>query len=101
MLAAPAWLEAVAAPPQLSVSLALSVLYIGVGPGCIAFLAWNEGVRRMGPNGASAFLNTLPFYTAVIATVAIGEVPGAPAFAGGALIIAGCLWATLGSPAKV
>ena len=31
-------------------------------PGWVAYLAWNEGVRRVGPGKATAFYNMLPVY---------------------------------------
>jgi drug/metabolite transporter (DMT)-like permease len=90
LLAAPAVVEATATAPTLSWSLALTVLYIGVGPAFIAFFCWNEGVRLIGPNSAMVMINTLPLYAVVLSLLLLGEVPGWQALAGGALIVSGC-----------
>jgi len=69
------------------------LLYIGAGPSFLAFMAWNEGVKRLGPNGAMAFYNTLPLYAAMIALPALGEIPGMIQWVGGVLVVGGCLLA--------
>jgi drug/metabolite transporter (DMT)-like permease len=71
----------------------LAVLYIGLGPTVTGFLSWNAGVRRLGPGGAMVFYNTLPLYGAVLGMVFLGESIGAAHLLGGALIVAGGLWA--------
>lgn len=94
LLAVPAAVESYASPPTAQWGLAAAVLYIAVGPSFLAFLAWNEGVRRVGTNGAMAFYNTLPLYASLLSAVALGEAPGPAQMAGGALIVGGCLLAT-------
>ncbi|GAB4257182.1 MAG: DMT family transporter [Deferrisomatales bacterium] len=100
LLAGPAALEWWAAPPSWNLGRVLAVLYIGVGPSFLAFLAWNEGVRRIGPTGAMAFYNTLPLYTGLLGAAALGEWPGAGQILGGALVVAGCLLAAVGPPPR-
>ncbi len=100
ILAAPAAWEWSLTPPQWSPGLAVGLLYIGVGPSFLAFMAWNEGVRRLGANGAMAFFNTLPLYAAMVALPALHEIPGVIQWVGGLLVVGGCLlaaWAP-GSP---
>ncbi len=87
----PAAREFAAAPPAVQWPLVAAVLYIGIGPSFLAFLSWNEGVRRLGPNGAMAFYNTLPLYAALFSALALGEWPGPAQLVGGALIVGGCL----------
>ena len=53
-------------PPELSPNLLLAVLYIGIFAAFVAFLAWNEGIRRVGPTRAMAFYNMLPVYGALL-----------------------------------
>ncbi len=96
-LAVPAGVEWAAAPPAVSPAVAAAVLYIGIGPSLLAFLAWNEGVRRLGPNGAMAFYNTLPLYAGLLAGAFLGEWPGGYQLGGGALVVAGCLVAARAS----
>lgn len=88
------WREWRAAPPALTPALGLTLLYIGVFPAFVAFLAWNEGVRRAGPSGAMAFYNMLPVYGALLSALFLGESLGAEQITGGALVIAGGLIAT-------
>jgi len=74
----------------------LAVVYIGLVPTLIGFLAWNTGVRRLGPGGAMVFYNTLPLYGALLGVLFLGESIGAAHVLGGALIIGGGIWAALG-----
>lgn len=100
MLAGPAVWEVYSAPPTFTPLVIFTIIYVGIGPGCLAFWAWNESVKSLGANGASAFLNTMPLYTAIIAAFSIGELPSPAAILGGLLIIAGCLLATLSKGKK-
>jgi drug/metabolite transporter (DMT)-like permease len=93
ILAVPAAWEWSLAPPQWSLSVVAGLLYIGAGPSFLAFMAWNEGVKRLGPNGAMAFYNTLPLYAAVVALPALGEIPRMSQCVGGVLVVGGCLLA--------
>ncbi len=83
------------APPVLNGSLLLAVLYIGVFSTCLAFLAWNEGVRRVGPSGAMAFYNMLPMFGALLAALFLGERLMSGQLLGGGLIIGGGLLVAL------
>ncbi len=78
--------------------LILAVVYIGIFPSGIAFLSWNEGVRRVGANRAMVFYNMLPVYGSILGVILLGEPFGAPHFIGGGLIIAGsfiAIWSDL------
>lgn len=81
---------------NVTVSLILATVYIGITPTVIAFLAWNSGVRRLGPSGVMAFYNTLPLYGILLAYLFLGETIGVVHLVGGALIIAGGTWASIG-----
>jgi drug/metabolite transporter (DMT)-like permease len=98
MLAA-AW-ELQSFSPDMTVGLAGIILYIGVVPTVIGFLAWNAGVRRLGASGAMVFYNTLPLYGALLGTLLLDEPLGAAHLVGGALIVAGGLWASRQPPPK-
>jgi drug/metabolite transporter (DMT)-like permease len=69
--------------------LLLAVVYIGVFPSAAAFLSWNEGVRRVGPNRAMVFYNMLPVYGSILGVILLGESLGAQHVLGGGLILAG------------
>ena len=92
LLVAAAW-EVRVLPPNLRPELLLLILYIGVVPTVVGFLAWNEGVRRLGSSGAMVFYNTLPLYGALLGYLFLGELVGAVHLLGGALIVGGGLWA--------
>lgn len=90
-------------PPTLSGPVLLAMLYIGVFAAFLAFLAWNEGVRRVGPSGAMAFYNMLPVFGALLGALFLGEHLAPGQLLGGALVITGGLLAALwrgGSPAN-
>jgi drug/metabolite transporter (DMT)-like permease len=77
--AAPGWL------------VILAAVYIGVGPSFVSFLAWNEGVRRVGATRATVFYNMLPFYGTLLGVLILHEPLGWAQVIGGALILAGSL----------
>lgn len=83
------------APPVVDVSLVLGLLYIGVFATCVAYMAWNEGVRRVGPDGAMAFYNMLPVFGVLLGALFLDERMAAGQWLGGGLIIAGGLVAAL------
>lgn len=80
-------------PVNVQPQLLLAILYIGVSPTVIGFLAWNEGVRRLGSSGAMVFYNTLPLYGALLGYLLLNEPIGPAHLVGGALIVGGGLWA--------
>jgi drug/metabolite transporter (DMT)-like permease len=81
---------------DLSPPLLLAIFYIGLVPTVVGFLAWNEGVRRLGASGAMVFYNTLPLYGALLGVVVLGESLGPAYLLGGVLIVGGGLWAARG-----
>lgn len=92
LLLAAAW-EIRTSPVNMSPSLLLAVLYIGVAPTVVGFLSWNTGVCRLGPSGAMVFYNTLPLYGALLGYLILGESIGPTHLIGGLLIVGGGLWA--------
>ena len=81
------------APTPWSWHLLLAVVYIGIFPSGLAFLSWNEGVRRVGPNRAMVFYNMLPVYGSALGVILLGESLGPQHFTGGGLILTGSLLA--------
>jgi drug/metabolite transporter (DMT)-like permease len=92
LLLAAAW-ELRTSPVELSLQLVLAVAYIGIAPTVIGFLAWNEGVRRLGSSGAMVFYNTLPLYGALLGYLLLGESIGVTHVVSAVLIIGGGLLA--------
>ena len=83
-------------PVQLGPELILSILYIGVAPTVIGFLARNAGIRRLGASGAMVFYNTLPLYGALLGTLLLGESLSPAYLVSCVLIIGGGIWASRG-----
>ncbi|WP_251864430.1 DMT family transporter [Achromobacter sp. Marseille-Q4962] len=90
----PAFLMAPASP--LNADNLPLVLYAGVFPSLFAPFLWMQGVRHLGPNRASVFINLMPVATVAIAAVFLGERPHLFHIAGGALALAGVLLAQMG-----
>ena len=79
--------------PTLSLKLVLVMIYLGLVPSMLGQWAWNVGVGRLGAGGAMVLYNTLPLYGAALGALFLGEALGPAYLAGGALILAGGLWA--------
>jgi drug/metabolite transporter (DMT)-like permease len=92
LLPAAAW-EAQTLPMNLGPWLLPFVVYIGIAPTVVGFVSWNEGVRRLGSGRAALFYNTLPLYGALFGYLLLNEPIGPAHLVGGALIIAGGVWA--------
>lgn len=69
------------------------VLYAGIFPSLFAPFLWMQGVRYLGPNRASIFLNVMPVATVLIAAVFLGEKPHIYHIVGGAMALAGVMLA--------
>lgn len=69
------------------------VLYAGILASIAAPLAWMLGIAAIGPARASMFFNLIPVVTAALAVALLGEQPGLPLLAGGALTLAGVVLA--------
>lgn len=87
-----ALLELQTQPFNVGPAMVVAIGFIGVFPSLIGFLAWNEGVRRLGPSGAMIFYNTLPLYGTLLGVLLLGERVGIWHLVGGALIVGGGLW---------
>lgn len=86
-----AW-ELATQPMTWSWPVVLAALYIGVGPAFVAYWAWNEGVRQLGPARATLFYNMSPVYVAVLSVLLLGEPLTAPQLIGGALVLGGSVF---------
>ena len=51
----------------------LAVLYVSTFPSIVAYLCWNRGVELIGSGRAGAILHLIPLWSALLATVLIGE----------------------------
>ena len=67
----------------------LSVVYLGVFPAAVAYVAWAHALSRTAAAKAASFLYLVPAVAFVIAFVWVGEVPSVLALAGGAVVVLG------------
>ncbi len=70
------------------------LLYLSAGPASFSLFLWHFGVSRIGITAASIYGNLVPVVVVSIA-IAAGRYPTVMHLAGGALIIAGVLFAQL------
>jgi drug/metabolite transporter (DMT)-like permease len=69
----------------------LAVLYAGFFATVLAFLFFNDGVKRIGPSRTSVFINLVPVFGVLIAATLLGERVEASTVTGGALVVAGVM----------
>ncbi|WP_328528828.1 DMT family transporter [Nocardioides sp. NBC_00368] len=84
-------LELATTIPDISVGNIGWIVYLGLFPSALAFVTWAYALSHSdaGKFAQSTFL--VPFITALMAWLVLGEVPPALAFVGGAMCIAGVL----------
>ena len=66
------------------------LLYAGLVPSAVAVLAFNHGVRALGPVTGTAFLNFVPVSTLLMG-VALGKPPATHEIVGVAMVVAALL----------
>jgi drug/metabolite transporter (DMT)-like permease len=87
--------EVITEPPELNWSLVAGIAYVIIFPGVVAFLAWNYGVKELGPTETMVFMNMTPVYVVIFSTYFLNETLTGSQLSGGLLVIAGCLFAAL------
>ncbi|MBM7608741.1 drug/metabolite transporter (DMT)-like permease [Lysinibacillus composti] len=68
-----------------------AILYVGILASIIAFLSWNKGVVQLGANRASIYLNFIPVFATIFATLFIGESLQLAQIIGGLAVICGVI----------
>lgn len=71
------------------------ILYASIFSSILLSYLWIEGVRHLGPNKNSIFMNLLPVFTALIAVVLLGEHLQVFHLVGGGLTLCGILLAQI------
>lgn len=88
-LPAMVWEHATGYRLQPNLETLLAVLYVAIFPSVVGYAAWNRGVAMIGSSRAGVFLYVIPLYSAVLASLFLGERLMAFHVAGFAAIVAG------------
>jgi drug/metabolite transporter (DMT)-like permease len=72
-----------------STQVVWGLLYVSLFASVLAFLFWNNGVSRIGPSRAGAFIYMMPVFGAVLSVAFLGEGVQSFQLAGGALVFSG------------
>jgi len=73
----------------------LCVLYVSTLASVVAYLAWNEGVSRIGAIRAAPYINLLPVWTVLLGLLILHESISRLSLVGGVVTIIGAVLATL------
>lgn len=82
--------------PRFTPQVWQGLVFIALGVGVGALLAWNVGVKAVGAAEAMAFMNMTPVYTVLLSTLLLHEPMRLHQLAGAALVLSGSLLAALG-----
>jgi drug/metabolite transporter (DMT)-like permease len=74
---------------QPTLTTVLSVTYFAIFPSILAYVSWNRGVELIGANRAGTMLHLIPVYSALLASVFLGERLAGFHVIGFALILSG------------
>ena len=81
--------------PAAPLNATLAIVYLGVFPAAIAYLAWSYALKRMPATVLSTTLNLSPLIAILLAWLLIAEVPSPISLVGGAIAMAGVVIMTL------
>ena len=81
-------------PAMLSLASAAAALYVGLFASLLAYVCWNYGVAKVGPNRSGFLLHLLPAFGTLLAVIFLHESVHLYHFIGIGLIIAGVAIAT-------
>jgi drug/metabolite transporter (DMT)-like permease len=60
-------------PVHLSAAFVISELYLAIFPSILAYLAFNEAVKIIGPNIAGLFSHLMPVFGSILAVIFLDE----------------------------
>jgi drug/metabolite transporter (DMT)-like permease len=77
--------------PHATLTPTLSILYLGLFPAAISYVAWSYTLARVPTSTATSFLNLSPLLALLISWFWLHEVPVLLEIVGGAVVIIGVL----------
>lgn len=83
--------KAIFSVPSASIDANLAVIYMGIFPGAVAYLAWSYVLSQIPASVAGSYLSIIPLVALFISWLWLGEVPTIIAGGGGAVIFVGVL----------
>jgi drug/metabolite transporter (DMT)-like permease len=91
-LAVPAVLEGgLAGVLQYSLSMWLSLAYLGLLGTVLAFILYYQGIKSIGPSKTAIFINLVPIWAMILGTIVLGERVTLALVLGAAMVIGGVL----------
>jgi drug/metabolite transporter (DMT)-like permease len=75
--------------PRATDSVWLAIIFLGIGPSAIGFLAWSFALRSLPVGITSLSLYAVPLITLVLGALFLSEHPSATSFAAGAVALLG------------
>ena len=85
---------------ELSALNVVALAYYATIPSVVAYLMWNYGVAKVGPNRAGLIVHLLPIFAAILSVVFLGERLYAYHYIGTGFVFGG-IWLTTRAPATV
>lgn len=85
------WESNSAAPINYDVTMALSILYVGIFASLAAFVLWNRAIVTIGPSKSGMIYYTLPLFSGFLAYLFLNESIGLIHLLSALLIVAGIL----------
>lgn len=83
--------SAVAAIPNASVDAIIALVFLGLGPSMLAYLAWSHALTQYPVTRATSFLYLVPPVTLTVSFFWVDEVPNLLTAVGGVLTLAGVI----------
>lgn len=83
--------DAFNALPQATSQANFSLVYLGIFPGVVAYIAWSYVLANMPAARAGSFLATIPAAAVVIAWLWLSEIPHPLGLMGGTVVVLGAL----------